>query len=36
VLKGALRDHLGIPQGALAETVFPDSARVAPADGLVG
>jgi uncharacterized protein (DUF1501 family) len=36
VLKGVLRDHLGIPQGALAQTVFPDSAGVIAADGLVG
>jgi uncharacterized protein (DUF1501 family) len=36
VLKGVLRDHLGIPQGALAQTVFPNSAGVIPADGLVG
>jgi uncharacterized protein (DUF1501 family) len=35
VLKGVLRDHLGIPQGALAQTVFPDSAGVTPTDGLV-
>jgi uncharacterized protein (DUF1501 family) len=36
VLKGVLRDHLGIPQGALASTVFPDSGKVAPLDGLLG
>ena len=35
VLKGVLGDHIGIPRGALAQTVFPDSAGVAPADGLV-
>jgi uncharacterized protein (DUF1501 family) len=35
VLKGVLRDHLGIPQGALAQTVFPDSADATPTDGLV-
>jgi uncharacterized protein (DUF1501 family) len=36
VLKGVLRDHLGIPQGALAQSVFPDSHGVVPADSLVG
>lgn len=35
VLKGVLRDHLGIPDGALAGTVFPDSAAAGPLDGLV-
>ena len=28
LLKGVLRDHLGIPDGALASTVFPDSTGV--------
>jgi uncharacterized protein (DUF1501 family) len=35
VLKGVLRDHLGIPDGALAGTIFPDSAVARPIDGLV-
>jgi uncharacterized protein (DUF1501 family) len=36
VLKGLLRDHLRVEQSALASTVFPDSADVAPIGGLVG
>jgi uncharacterized protein (DUF1501 family) len=36
VLKGVLRDHVGIPDGALAATVFPSSAGVAALDGLAG
>lgn len=28
VLKGVLKDHLGMPDGLLAQTVFPDSAAV--------
>ena len=36
ILKGVLHDHLGISERALAETVFPDSAKVKPAQGLVG
>jgi len=35
VLKGVLGDHLGIPSGALATKVFPDSAAVAPLTGLL-
>jgi uncharacterized protein (DUF1501 family) len=35
VLKGVLRDHLGIPDGALAGAIFPDSAAAPPLDGLV-
>jgi uncharacterized protein (DUF1501 family) len=35
VLKGVLRDHLGIPTGALADLVFPDSRAAAPTDGLI-
>jgi uncharacterized protein (DUF1501 family) len=35
ILKGVLHDHLGISERALAETVFPDSAKVKPAQGLV-
>lgn len=35
VLKGVLRDHLGVPAGALARGIFPDSATAAPIDGLV-
>jgi Uncharacterized protein conserved in bacteria len=36
VLKGLLRDHLRVEERALASTVFPDSADVAPTSGLVG
>jgi uncharacterized protein (DUF1501 family) len=36
VLKGLLRDHLRLDEGALASTVFPGSAAVAPMAGLVG
>jgi uncharacterized protein (DUF1501 family) len=36
VLKGVLRDHLGIDSAALSSKVFPDSIGVAPMDGLVG
>ena len=35
ILKGMLRDHMGVPEGALATSVFPDSAAVKPADGLL-
>ncbi len=35
VLKGILRDHLGIPDGALAKIVFPDSAGAKAMDGLI-
>jgi uncharacterized protein (DUF1501 family) len=35
VLKGVLRDHLGLPAGALGATAFPDSRAAAPIDGLV-
>jgi len=35
VLKGVLRDHLGIASGDLSTTVFPDSIGVMPMDGLV-
>ena len=35
VLKGVLADHLGIPAGALASTVFPDSAAARPETGLI-
>ena len=35
VLKGVLRDHLGIPDGALSKTVFPDSAGAKTMGGLV-
>jgi uncharacterized protein (DUF1501 family) len=35
VLKGVLADHLGVPAGALANKVFPDSAAVGPMRGLV-
>jgi uncharacterized protein (DUF1501 family) len=35
VLKGVLRDHLGVPTGALADAVFPGSRATAPTDGLI-
>jgi uncharacterized protein (DUF1501 family) len=35
-LKGLLRDHLRVEEKLLASTIFPDSAGVAPMDGLVG
>jgi len=35
VLKGVLRDHLGIAERALAERVFPDSAAARPMTGLL-
>ncbi len=35
LLKGVLRDHLGIPDGALANTVFPDSSGVKPFADLI-
>jgi uncharacterized protein (DUF1501 family) len=36
VIKGVLRDHLGLAERVLAETVFPDSAPVKGMKGLVG
>jgi uncharacterized protein (DUF1501 family) len=36
VIKGVLHDHLGVAERVLAETVFPDSAGVKAAQGLVG
>lgn len=36
VTKGILRDHLGIPDGALAEAVFPGSTGVRGVEGLLG
>jgi uncharacterized protein (DUF1501 family) len=35
VLKGVLRDHLGLSERVLADSVFPDSATVKPMAGLV-
>jgi uncharacterized protein (DUF1501 family) len=35
VLKGVLRDHLGLPDAALGAGIFPDSAAAGPLDGLV-
>ena len=35
VLKGVLHDHLGIGEGALSQTVFPDSAGAKPMKGLL-
>jgi uncharacterized protein (DUF1501 family) len=34
LFKGVLRDHLGVERAALDTLVFPDSARIAPADNL--
>jgi len=36
VLKGLLRDHLRVEESALASSVFPGSADIAPTAGLVG
>jgi uncharacterized protein (DUF1501 family) len=36
VIKGVLRDHLGVSERVLAEAVFPDSGAVKPMQGLVG
>jgi uncharacterized protein (DUF1501 family) len=35
VMKGILRDHLGLDAAALGRSVFPDTARLAPVDGLI-
>ncbi|MEZ5669166.1 MAG: DUF1501 domain-containing protein [Alphaproteobacteria bacterium] len=35
VLKGVLRDHLGLADAVLADGVFPQSGAVAPLDGLI-
>jgi uncharacterized protein (DUF1501 family) len=35
VLKGVLKDHLRLDEGALASKVFPDSGRVKPISGLL-
>jgi uncharacterized protein (DUF1501 family) len=35
VMKGVLRDHLGVPAAALNTQVFPDSAAARPMDGLI-
>jgi uncharacterized protein (DUF1501 family) len=34
-LKGVLRDHLGLSERVLAQSVFPDSAQVKPMQGLL-
>jgi uncharacterized protein (DUF1501 family) len=34
-LKGLLRDHLRVPEAALAKVVFPDSEKVGPMSGLL-
>ena len=36
VIKGVLRDHLGIAETVLAQSVFPDSAPVKGMKGLLG
>ncbi|MFC3690908.1 DUF1501 domain-containing protein [Chenggangzhangella methanolivorans] len=35
VFKGVLADHVGVPRNVLDTTVFPDSADVAPMQGLI-
>jgi len=35
ILKGVLHDHLGLGERVLADNVFPDSAMVRPAKGLI-
>jgi uncharacterized protein (DUF1501 family) len=35
VLKGLLRDHVGVPDQALADVVFPGTEQLKPIDGLV-
>ncbi|MEM9222488.1 MAG: DUF1501 domain-containing protein [Pseudomonadota bacterium] len=35
VLKGALRDHLGLDRDVLGTTVFPETADLRPMDGLI-
>jgi uncharacterized protein (DUF1501 family) len=35
VIKGVLRDHLGLSERTLGTAVFPDSLSVRPLDGLV-
>ncbi len=35
VLKGILRDHLGVPTGALGTAVFPESRGIEPLEGLL-
>jgi uncharacterized protein (DUF1501 family) len=35
VLKGILRDHLGIDRAALDQRVFPDAPALRPTDGLI-
>jgi uncharacterized protein (DUF1501 family) len=35
VLKGVLRDHIGIPEGALADVVFPASSGARAMNGLI-
>lgn len=35
VFKGALRDHLGLPEAELARLVFPGSEKVGPLEGLI-
>jgi uncharacterized protein (DUF1501 family) len=35
VFKGVLHDHLGVPSGVLANSVFPDSRHALPTQGLI-
>jgi uncharacterized protein (DUF1501 family) len=36
VLKGVMKDHLGLSDRVLASAVFPDSAAIKPMAGLIG
>jgi uncharacterized protein (DUF1501 family) len=36
VLKGVMKDHLGLSDRVLANAVFPDSGTIKPMQGLVG
>jgi uncharacterized protein (DUF1501 family) len=35
IVKGVLRDHMGVPEQELAARVFPNSAAIRPLDGLI-
>jgi uncharacterized protein (DUF1501 family) len=35
VFKGILRDHVGVPQAIINNTVFPDSGIAPPLNGLI-
>jgi uncharacterized protein (DUF1501 family) len=36
VLKGVMKDHLGLNDRVLANAVFPDSGAIKPMQGLIG